>query len=1259
MTIPRVSPISLTCLSKFFWLLLAFIGMLDVASVHAVGPPSGGPVFVGYNPDNLQSVQGDAPFHYGYVMTVTSPSTTPSTGTLTITLNCTVVTAPDGADTAAAAAYLTFSVPTLTFTGPNQVQQVTVSLDIPYGSASGDFTYWITTSGWPSGYNISDLGTYINMHVNPPGTFEPPAVSISSPADETEYSYTIGGDAVQVPITVSGAATESAPVLTLVATISGTAADGSAIAETTLDLAKTGLGSSNAQGSVVLPVSVAGNYTITATATNFVGESVTTSTFIVNEVVPPPVVTIDPPANNPSYSFISGVTSVTVPYAFVATSYRDGIQTLTATLDGVPFTIGTVAGLGQLTATGSGSFVFNSNVPNASGQHTITVTATDPHGTATTAATFVVNVLFPQIATTIATPANGSTLYLPPDASPLNVPFSFTTVATNSATVLAVSATLTGGDATTVSVPLASVSGLGSTTASGSGTLLNVLPGTYTLGALGTNDTLGLSSYASTTFTVLPPPPPVTAITQPPQAAYTALAGYALTIPFTGVTTSTGAYITTQVATLDGQPVTLSSNANGTALTATATGTLSLTSTATGTTTHTLVVTGTDTYGQTSTAQTTFTVTVNQPVITIAINPQISAGSPYTLPTSGSLTIPFTFTGNITTGATVDTIVGALGGTPVSITATTGLGTAATATASGNLVITAPGTYTLTATDTNTVSGVSATTSVTFTVNKAATLPALSICFTQAPAATYYYQGGCSSLSIPYVFMAKSSGGKVQTVSATLDGKAVSLSSTYGLGTSTAYGTGTLSVKTAGVHTLVAIATDNYGQTVTTTTTFTVTTTNPVIAVSINSPSADSVYYLPVSSSCNNSSSVKIPFSFTSTITAGATIDALSASLNGNSVSVTSSGLGSASATGTGTLSVSKIGKYTLTVKGIDATTGVYATSSVVFYVQRSAPPTVDITQPTQTTYTSYSGCASLSIPYAFVAGSTTDVLTKLTATIDGQALTPTVTGLGTLSATGSGTLSVKSSGKHVLTVTSATASGTASDSFTFYVTVVNPTPTVDISQPTDCAVFTYTEGDAVPAIPFTFTAKTNAGATISALKASLGSTSLSVTSTGVGTAAATGTGTIKVTGAGTYTLTATATSGTASVTDKVTFTVKMLARQKPCTVVWQSSACQGRVQKGGHNLGIKFQIQCKDGRDDSIVNDPSVKVCVYEVYTNGSTSTPRIYSASNYTIDRNRQYGLDHPTNSGSHRYRVDVYRFPSGSSTPELIGTKECSTK
>ncbi len=1052
MTTHRLFP-SAQLFAKFLLRLTSVIAVLATAtSIRAAGPGGGGTSPVIYNPNNTQPVQGDAPLVFVYTLTVTSPATISGPpGPISMTVTTTV--SPDGVDPLVAAGFVTFSQPVLTFSGPNVSAQTVVTLRIPVGTASGDFAYLIKTSGW-SGTNWTDAGTFVNAHLNTPSGLLPPTVTISNPADGTIYTHVRGTPPLMIDVITNGSANANAPVIALTTELSGVDVDGVPIVGGLLDQLLTGLGSATVDGIKTITVTKPGTYHLLATAVNFVGTSTDTADFIVNEVVPPPTVTIDPPANHPTYTYVRGLTSVTVPYTFTGISQLGGVRSLTANLDGNPITTATIVGVGgpgvgQLTATGTGTFTFDAATANGLGEHTIDVTVTDDNGTASTSADFTVAEQVPDIRIDIANPIDGATIPLPPDASPLNIPYNFTSTTTFNAPIKTVAATLTSDEGVS-SLTLATTNGLNTPTVTGSGVLPDVLPGVYTLGATSANSGLSLAAFDSAQFTVTPPPPPVIVFTQSPQATYTVLTGYTVTIPVAIKTTSTGtptnpgpAYISTQSLTLDGQPITLTSNtANGTAFLATGGATLTVPAPTAGTTvTHTLAATGTDAYGQITTTQTTFDVTGNDPVITIAINPQIVANSPYTLPAGGgSLTIPFTFTGTITTGATVDTIVGSLGSTAVTITSSTGLGTSSTATGSGTMTISSPGTYTLTATDTNTKSDISATTSVQFVVQASQALPPLTVTITQPPLPSYTLVKGACPLSIPITFVGKSNngytGGYVSTMSATLDGKAVSLASVTGIGTPTSTATAKLSVSTAGTHVLVVKDTDKYGQTATTSTTFVVVIQNPVITVTINTPGNNSCFILPCSSSrCGSTSSLKIPFTFTSNITAGATIDALSAMLNGCSVYVTSTGLGTATAQGSGTLTVSQVGTYTLTAKGIDNTAGISATSSVTFTVKKAGPPTVQITQPTATTY-STSSCSALSIPFLFKATSDCGGVTSLSATLDGACVPVTSSGLGTLAATGSGTVSVSCAGTHKLTVTAKDGNGTACATFTFKVTV-------------------------------------------------------------------------------------------------------------------------------------------------------------------------------------------------------------------------------
>lgn len=1269
MTTNRLPPAPLY---RSFFSLLLVLFLPVVPAVAQILPPTDQTNVV-YNPNTTQGVQGYEPLHFQYPLTVTAPGVI--TGPTTVSLVVTVVSTAPSVSVAQAAGFVSFSSPQLQFSGPNAQVQIMVHLDVPNdaGASTGDFTYEISTTGWPSGLGIVDNGTFINMHVSPPSGLNPPTVAITSPPDGTSYTLPTGGS-LQVPVTVTGVSNDMAPVLTLTADIFGVDPDGVPIPDQTVELVYNGLGTTSASGSAPFTISTAGTYTISAQATNSVGGSVTTSQFVVNEAVPPPVAAINPPAGE-TYTYVRGLTSASVPYIYTGKSYKGGVQTLTATLDGNPITPAVLGGIGTLLATGSGTLTFDASTVNGVGQHTITVTVTDANGTGSATANFTVAEQVPTIDCNIATPIDGASIMLPPDGSALNVPFNFTSTATYGAPVTAVAATLTSSSGT-VSVPLGATSGLGTASATGSGTLTNVVPGTYTIGATGSNAALSLSAYDSATITVAPPPPPTIAFSQSPSSTYTGLTGYAVNVPFAFQTTSTGAYITTQRATLDGVPVTLTTNtANGTALTATGSGTLSIPSPSAGTSSHTLIVYGTDVYNGTYSSEVsavvTFTVTITDPAITVAINPEVAGSSPYTLPSSGSLSIPFKFTGNITAGATVDTLAGTLNGNPVTISSYSGLGTAATATGTGTLTITQAGTYTLAANDSNTASGLSANTSVTFVVNAATVKPPLTVAITQAPSPSYTLINGTGALSIPITFVGKSNNGQwwgsVSTMSATLDGVAVSLSSTNGLNTPTATSTATLSVKTAGTHVLVVKDTDPYGQVATASATFTVTIQNPVITIVVNNPSNNSCFTLPCGG-CG--SSLSIPFSFTSNITSPATIDVLSATLNGCAITVNASGIGTSSATGTGTITVYSAGTYTLTFKATDksvttssycgGSSGLSTTASVTFCVKKPGPPSVSITSPTQTSYTAYClSCGGLSIPWSATASSQCGGVSKITATLDGSCLNVTASGLGTANATASGTMAVKCSGTHKLTVTAYDGNGTSSQTFCFTVRAATPTPSITIAQPTNNATFTYDYGKTPPSIPFSFTATTNSGATISSVKASLGCNSLNVTTSGIGSSTATGTGTIAICGPGTYSLNVTAVSCGVSVSSKVCFTVVQNAPPK-CTVSWYGSVCGGYPQWGGGGVNCQFQIKCTtyDGRCTP-QRDTSVKVCYYEIYSNGTCSSPKVYSCSNYSIGNDGVYCLNIPTSYGTHRYHVEVYNFPNGGTTPCSLGSKEFSTR
>jgi hypothetical protein len=371
-------------------LLFVLIGCLTTLTARAQDDdPGGSPSPVVYAPNMVISLQGVAPLNHSYQLTVTSPGAYPSGVRSLIELSATVQGVPAGISAADAAGFVTFAPRVVEFTGPGQVQAVTVNVSIPTGSEDGAFKYWITSGPWPTNVGIVDNGTYINMVVTPPTTFPAASVTVDSPANGATYTHVLGQPAIDIPITATGKAGNSNPVDEVTVTVAGVDAAGTAIAIPTVTWNPSGAGSAQEVVSTLFPASVAGRYTITATARDHLGGTATaTSTFTVNETVPPPVVILTQ-APAVSYDYYLGAPALQIPFAFQGVSLRGSIQTLTATLNNVPVAF-TPAGVGALTATGTGTL----NV-SAGGDYVLVVTATTEHGTGTATAEFRVNALVP------------------------------------------------------------------------------------------------------------------------------------------------------------------------------------------------------------------------------------------------------------------------------------------------------------------------------------------------------------------------------------------------------------------------------------------------------------------------------------------------------------------------------------------------------------------------------------------------------------------------------------------------------------------------------------------------------------------------------------------------------------------------------------------------------------------------------------------------------------------------------------------------
>ncbi len=468
-------------------------------------------------------------------------------------------------------------------------------------------------------------------------------------------------------------------------------------------------------------------------------------------------------------------------------------------------------------------------------------------------------------------------------------------------------------------------------------------------------------------------------------------------------------------------------------------------------------------------------------------------------------------------------------------------------------------------------------------------------------------------------------------------------------------------------------------------------------SISISAPLDGSIF-----NQAYNALPFSIPLTFTATAPTVSPITSIDADIDGTAITLTATGLGTSSVQATGTIPISLAGIFTVRARATNNVNTSTDTAEITVNIQ-APPPVVAIVQPTASTFT-YTG-TTLSIPFSFTGTSVFGGITSLAATLNGSPLTVNPGGLGSLLATGSGTLAINAAGTYTLAVTATSPNGTTSVSKTFAVSsaqTTTPPPTVTIAQPLNGAVFTRVAGSAATSIPFAFTAAAGPGATITSIKGTLNGNPVSLNPSGLGSATAGATGNFPITTPGTYTFVASATSGTVSGSKSISFTVKETPAPAPdCTVTWLPPISLGKVQKGGSVLPIKFTLdcgcrRCGGNRDDDDCDDghrrnsrngnygrgrdcdrsegcenerdTSVMIFIYEIKSNGAKTEPEIFTYSRrgkcssrdgtYEID-GKQYHLDYDTDRGTHRYHIDVYRPKPNANTPELLGTKEFTTK
>ncbi len=395
-------------------------------------------------------------------------------------------------------------------------------------------------------------------------------------------------------------------------------------------------------------------------------------------------------------------------------------------------------------------------------------------------------------------------------------------------------------------------------------------------------------------------------------------------------------------------------------------------------------------------------------------------------------------------------------------------------------------------------------------------------------------------VSVPLTFTATSTGtgaSPITDANVTVGGNPVTLSSLFGMSTTSVTGSGNMSIAAPGTYTVVATA-NNRGGPGADTNSFTINVTAPPPTVSITAPTPGSTFSYRA-----GGTAVPVSFVFTANSNYGGIRD-LTAKVDGIPAAFIPTGIGSLTASGTIGLSYSAAGTHTLEVTTTDDYGTAIATSNFTVVVV-TPTPAITITAPTDTQiFDIAAGQTTTSVPYRFVTTSNNGFVVDSVSAMLGT--TPvsgiTTTGLSTATATSTGTLTGLTAGTYTLSAMGVSAGINVSTSVRFTVRSVAILPSVVINTPPAGSTYVrLTTGPAL-SIPLTFTGTSNTpGGVITQLTASLGTTALSVATTNLNTAVAQGSATLSVTNAGTYTISVTALDayGTASATRSFTVTVE------------------------------------------------------------------------------------------------------------------------
>lgn len=351
--------------------------------------------------------------------------------------------------------------------------------------------------------------------------------------------------------------------------------------------------------------------------------------------------------------------------------------------------------------------------------------------------------------------------------------------------------------------------------------------------------------------------------------------------------------------------------------------------------------------------------------------------------------------------------------------------------------------------------------------------------------------------------------------------------------------------------------------------------------------------------------------------------------VNGNVATVTSvTGLNTLNTAVTATYRVTSLGEHTVTARATNS--GGTATDVTTFVVELDAPkPTVVINTPAPgSTYTYYAGRPALNVPFSFTGSvATGSTITSLSAVMDETTeISFLASGLGTTSATGTTNLPFTTAGEHTIRVVATDVYGRLAVAETnFTVEVINPTPAINITTPTDNQVFTLPSGASTMNVPVSFATTVNTGFVINSVSATInGNTVTGIVTPGLGTSASvTSTVTLPALPAGTHSLVVKGISSGIEVTDSTTF--RIVGNTLPPSVVINTPPVNStyNLVYCGPALQIPLTFTGTSNVTGGVITQVTAKVNSTNLATSATLGTKVVNAASVMTITQPGTYTI------------------------------------